>query len=132
MAVEMKDFAITISQVLDGYGTDVREAVAGAVEKTGKKALKVVRQKSPVKTGEYKKGWRVKKSRGGLSHDQAEVTIYNAKKGWLTSMLENGYQKSSGGRVEGIPHVRPAYEEAERTLPVLTAQAIEEAGNRGV
>lgn len=127
MAIEIKDFSIAISEALDEYGMDVREAVAKAVEATGKKALKVVRAKSPVKTGEYKKGWRLKRSRGGVFHDRAAVTIYNHTNGPFVHLLENGHQKVSGGRVEGIPHVRPAYQEAERTLPVLTAQAIEEA-----
>lgn len=134
MAVKISDFSATISEMLDGYSEDVREAVAGAVERTGKKALKTVKAKSPVSKrtgkGRYKKGWRMKTQRGGISHDQARVTIYNATDGPLVHLLEKGHQKVNSGRVAGIPHVQPAYEEAERVLPQLTAQAIEEAGRR--
>ena len=98
-----------------------------AVKKTGKKALKVVRKKAPVQSGEYKKNWRAKEVQGGVFGSQTSVIIHNKKDYRLVHLLENGHQKVSGGRVEGIPHVRPAYQEAERTLPVLTAQAIEEA-----
>ena len=70
----------------------------------------------------------MKKERRGVYHDYMDVTIYNATDGPLVHLLEKGHQKASGGRVEGIPHVRPAYEEAERLLPELTARAIEEAG----
>ncbi len=132
MAVEIRNFSLAVSEVLDDYREDVREAVAQAVEDAGKKALKTVRAKSPVHKGRwgghYKKGWKMKKERRGVYHDYMDVTIYNATDGPLVHLLEKGHQKASGGRVEGIPHVRPAYEEAERLLPELTARAIEEAG----
>ena len=134
MPINPNDFTAAISGILEDYAEDVQEAVAQAVEATGKKALKTVKAKSPVRKskggGRYKKGWRMKKERSGVFGTQARVTVYNATDGPLVHLLENGHQKSNGGRVEGIPHVRPAYEEAERLLPELTARAIEEAGNK--
>lgn len=130
--IKSNKFVAAISQVLDDYAVDVQKAVGSAVKKTGKKALKVVREKAPVQSGEYKKNWRATEIQGGVFGSQTSVVIHNKKDYRLVHLLENGHQKSNGGRVEGIPHVRPAYEEAERTLPELTAQAIEEAGNRGV
>lgn len=130
--VSHDDFAIAVAGILDDYAEDVQEAVAQAVEKTGKQALKTVKAKSPVRRGRgggrYKKGWRMKKERGGVFKTQARVTIYNATEGSFVHLFENGHQKVNGGRVEGVPHVRPAYEEADRLLPELTARAIEEAG----
>lgn len=134
MAVKIQDFSISVFQMLDGYREDVREAVGAAVEQAGKKALKIVRTKSPVgknkNGGRYKKGWRMKKEAGGIYRDQVNVTIYNIKDGPLVHLLEKGHQKVNGGRVEGIPHVQPAYDEAERLLPELVTRAIEEAGGR--
>lgn len=134
MAMRPNDFTAAVSGILDDYAEEVQEAVAQAVEETGKKALKTVKAKAPVRRGKgggrYKKGWRMKKQRGGVFGTQAHVTIYNATDGPLVHLLENGHQKSNGGRVEGIPHVRPAYEEADRLLSELTARAIEEAGKR--
>lgn len=134
MPIKPNDFSLTVSRLLDDYAEDVQEAVAQSVEETGKRALKTVKAKSPVREGRgggrYKKGWRMKKERSGVFRSQSAVTIYNATDGPLVHLLEKGHQKVNGGRVEGIPHVRPAYEEAERTLPELTARAIEEAGNR--
>ena len=83
MAVEIKDFAVAVADILDGYTEDVREAVADAVEQAGKKALKTVKAKSPKSKGRgggrYKKGWRMKKERRlGVYHDMARTTIYNA------------------------------------------------------
>lgn len=134
MATGVNDFTAAVSAILDDYAEEVQEAVAQAVEETGKKALKTVKAKSPVgkrkSAGRYKKGWRIKKERSGVFGTQAHITIYNATDGPLVHLLENGHQKVNGGRVEGIPHVRPAYEEADRLLPELTARAIEEAGER--
>lgn len=134
MSIRANDFSLALGQILEDYAEDVQEAVAQAVEETGKKALKTVKAKSPVRKGKgggrYKKGWRMKKERSGVFGKQAHATVYNATDGPLVHLLENGHQKSSGGRVEGIPHVRPAYEEAERLLPELTVQAIEEAGDK--
>ena len=118
MSIQIDEFSLAVSEILDGYAEDIQEAVAQAVEETGTKALKTVKAKSPVRKG--KGGGRYK----------AQVTVYNKTDGPLVHLLENGHQKAGGGRVEGIPHVRPAYEEAERLLPELTARAIEEAGER--
>lgn len=134
MSIKADDFSLAIGQILDDYAEDVQEAVTQSVEETGKRALKTVKAKSPVRKGKgggrYKKGWRMKKDRGGVFKTQSTSTIYNATDGPLVHLLEKGHQKVNGGRVEGIPHVRPAYEEAERLLPELTARAIEEAGNK--
>lgn len=134
MIVDAKSFSVTVAEILDDYGSDVREAVAEAVVQAGKETLKAVKAKSPVGKyrdgGRYKKGWRMKKERGGIYHDTMRVTVYNATDGPLVHLLENGHQKSNGGRVEGIPHVGPACDKADRILPRLTAQAIEEAMKR--
>lgn len=132
MAVKIDDFSLALSGILGDYEEQVQEAVAQAVEQTGKQALKTVKAKSPVRKGKgggrYKKGWRMKKERSGVFKTQSKVTVYNATDGPLIHLLEDGHQKAGGGRVEGIPHVKPAYEEAERLLPELTARAIGEAG----
>lgn len=134
MTTKINDFSLAVSGILEDYEEQVQEAVAQAVEQTGKKALKTVKAKSPARKrkggGRYKKGWRMKKVRSGVFKTQSAVTIYNATDGPLVHLLEKGHQKATGGRVEGIPHVQPAYEEAERLLPELTAKAIEEAGGR--
>lgn len=151
MSIKPNDFTTAVAGILEDYAEDVQEAVAQAVEETGKKARKTVKAKSPVRKGKgggrYKKGWQMKVERSGVFGTQAQVTIYNKTDGPLVHLLEyghqiarypdspggrarKGYQKVVGGRVEGIPHVRPAYEEAERLLPELTARAIEEAGGK--
>lgn len=134
MSIKSNEFSAAVGAILNDFEEDVQEAVAQAVEETGKQALKTVKARSPFrrgkKGGKYKKGWKMKKERSGVFKTQSRVTIYNAKRGWNTQLLENGHQKADGGRVEGIPHVRPAYEQAQQLLPELTAKAIEEANGQ--
>lgn len=131
--IKSNEFSTAVGQILDDYAEEVQEAVAKAVKETGKKAKKTVKAKSPVRRGKnggkYKKGWKMDEVRSGVFGTQSRVIIHNKDEYRLVHLLENGHQKVNGGRVEGIPHVRPAYEEAERLLPELTAQAIEEAGD---
>lgn len=131
--IKADDFSLRISELLDDYRAEVREGVAQAVEKAGNQALKTVKERSPVRKGQYggghKKGWRKKVQRGGVYGDVAAVTVYNATDGSLVHLLEHGHQKVDGGRVEGIPHVAPAVEAAERVLDTEVRAAIEEAAD---
>lgn len=117
-----------LSDVLEEYGDAVREGVADAVAKTGKQTLKTVKAKSPKKNGRYRKGWHMTKSKQSANRAKTAVTIHNTSGYQLTHLLENGHQKASGGRVEGIPHIRPAEKEAQKLLPELVERAVEEAG----
>jgi hypothetical protein len=119
---------IVLSKTLSDYGDAISAGVAAEVEKAGKVALKAVKDKSPKKTGAYRKGWKLKTEKQALNNDVASVTVYNKDRGYLTHLLENGYQKAGGGRVEAIPHIKPAEEEARQYLEEHIRQVVEEAG----
>ena len=51
MSIRPDDFTAAMSEILGDYAEDVQEAVAQAVEETGKRALKTVKAKSPVRKG---------------------------------------------------------------------------------
>lgn len=119
---------IVLSKTLSDYGDAISAGVAAEVEKAGKLALKTVRDKSPKKTGAYRKGWKLKREQQTLSEDTASATIYNKDRGYLTHLLENGHQKVGGGRVEARPHIKPAEEEAVASLEAGIRRVIEEAG----
>lgn len=119
---------IVLSKTLSDYGDAVSAGLAVEVGNAGKIALKSVRNGSPKKTGAYRKGWTLKTERQIINDDVASVTVYNKDRGYLTHLLENGYQKAGGGRVEAIPHIKPAEEEARRYLDEHIRWVIEEAG----
>lgn len=128
--IGMDQLGATVRSMLEDYREDVASAVSDAILETGKRALKTVREKSPKGRGDYAKGWRMAKSETGLLARQTSVTIYNAKLPGLAHLLEKGHQKAGGGRVEGIPHISIAEEEAIALLPKLAEQKIGEVTGR--
>lgn len=104
--VSVDNFASEISSILSEYTTEVEEGLEEAKKETSKEAVKHLKSfSSPKKTGDYLKGWSVK--RVGTA-----FVIHNRTHYQLTHLLENGHAKVNGGRVAGIPHIRPTEEEA--------------------
>ena len=106
--ISVDNIANAITQEVKKYTSDVSEAIEDEVNETSKKVRKDIKDNSPERTGEYKLGWRRKKSTAG---GKIEITIHNTKKPTLVHLLEFGHVKIGGGRVQEIPHMRPAYDE---------------------
>lgn len=122
------DLSDAVVDVLNGFADDVASAVTDAVMMTAEQTVKIVKEKSPKKTGKYRKGWKIKKVKGGYFDRVASATIHNKDEYRRTHLLEYGHQKADGGRVEGTPHIRTAEQAAIRLLPELIQREIEEAG----
>ena len=109
-----------INDILKDYENDVKKAAAPVIKKAAETAKAELRATSPEDTGEYKKGWRYKKSSDGMSY-----TIYNDAKPGLTHLLENGHASRNGGRVAAKPHIKPVEEKVKEALPDELKNAIE-------
>lgn len=99
-----KEFA----KILSDYKAEVEEGISIAGDKVAKKTVSNLRKNSPKRKkngGVYAKGWRVSTIKG-------KRIIHNKTKYQLTHLLENGHAKVNGGKVDGIPHIKPAEEEA--------------------
>ncbi|MGM9649723.1 MAG: HK97 gp10 family phage protein [Butyricicoccaceae bacterium] len=90
------------------YAEITDEVVREAVTSVAKEAKEIAQSGAPVRTGEYKRGFSVKKTTetGG----KLVLTVHNRRKPSLTHLLEKGHAKRGGGRVEGRPHIAPAEE----------------------
>ncbi|PEZ41727.1 hypothetical protein CN345_07515 [Bacillus thuringiensis] len=113
----MNDFAGELARELQRYANVVEEELLTAQEDVADIAVDKLRQNSPKKTGDYRKGWRKKKV------DKA-VVIHNTK-GQLTHLLENGHARADGGRVPEKVHIRPVEEYVIDQLPKRIEKAIE-------
>lgn len=107
----IRGFSVDIMKALNEYVDIEKEKLVEALDYAAKEGKKKVEQKSPKKTGDYAKGWKISKSDRGTP----KRTIYN-QNGWLPHLLENGHVKRGGGRVEGIPHIYPAEQYAIKVL----------------
>lgn len=109
MAIDLTE---QISGIFDDYSRDMKRKVNNSVDKVGKESVSKLKSSSPKKSGDYAKGWRLKRERGrnGIN----DVTIHNATDWHLTHLLENGHvirnAKGTYGRTNGIKHIAPVEE----------------------
>lgn len=108
-----------ILKQLQYYATDVKEKVEAAQKETAKELVKDLKQDSPKKTGDYAKGWRIKRT-------AKKLIVHNATNYQLTHLLEYGHPKKNGGRVAAQVHIRPNEERAVRDYIDKIERAIEE------
>jgi len=97
-----------IARELTGYTEEIDESIDIAAEWAADELVSILRSTSPESkklTGKkYKKGWVKKKLKYAY-------VIHNKNKPQLTHLLEFGHATRNGGRVEGIPHIKPAEEQ---------------------
>ena len=88
-----------IANQLGIYARETKEKIDERSLIIAKKAIKMLEEKSPKKTGEYSKSWKIKQDKG-------KTIIFN-KQGSLTHLLEHGHAKRGGGRVREFVHIKP-------------------------
>lgn len=103
-----------IAKLMEEYASEVAADTKAEAKEVAKEAVKELKQTSPEgpgsRKGHYKDGWASKvESENAVS---IGIRIYNKKKPGLTHLLEKGHAKRGGGRVEGIPHIGPAEQNA--------------------
>jgi hypothetical protein len=99
-----------IQRYLAQYANGVRNEIEVASKEEAQALAKELKRTSPKSSGDYRKGWRMKKARGrGVKY-----IVHNATNYQLTHLLEHGHAKRGGGRVESKIHIAPAEEKAVR------------------
>jgi hypothetical protein len=108
--ISIDSLAAEISSLMEEYAADVNTDMKAEAREIAKETVKELKQTSPEgmgsKKGHYKDGWTHKVS--AEKTNSLDIVIYNKKKPGLTHLLEKGYAKHGGGRVEGKPHIGPA------------------------
>lgn len=99
-----------LASVVDGavcaHMAVAKEATEEDIQATADSVVKDLKATSPVKTGEYAKGWT-----NDMHHDAAGSPynrIHNAKKPGLTFLLEHGHDGPHPAKAK--PHIEAAYE----------------------
>ena len=124
-SIKIPDFQAEIQKILCNYGDNLTEQTKKAVTKVAEIAKKEIQAGSPVRTGKYRSGWKVKTD--AASRLRTETVIYNRSKAQLTHLLEKGHALRQGGRAPAYPHIRPAEEHAIKNIE----EAMEQIAKNG-
>jgi hypothetical protein len=114
-----------IEKELKMYTEAVQKAIGQEAKDTAQRTLTRVKDAAPVKTGKYKKGFRVKDESTLFS---ALFIVHNATHPWLVHLLENGHSLRTGGRTRSFPHVKPAEKTGIEELEAAIIKIIERGG----
>ncbi len=122
--VSVDDMAKVLASELQEYCQDVTDGVKADVKTVAKEAVKELKATSPVdkrkttRRGRYAKGWGDSVVFEG--DFDIRVEVHNKTDYQLAHLLEFGHEVVVGGKVvghyDGIPHIRPAEENAEDKL----------------
>lgn len=94
----MQDLTRQITNALQQYTDEVNAEIERIQNEKSKEAVKELKKKSPDRTGEYARGWRRKKMKGGY-------VIHNPSRYQLTHLLEKGHKGRDGSSVRAIKHI---------------------------
>lgn len=110
MAIKIDGLAKAVTDGLAEYAGAVAEDIKAAAAATADSCVKEIKSTSPKLTGRYRKGWKKKKAFENST--SVRYTVHNATDYQLTHLLEKGHAKRNGGRVEAIPHIADAEQNA--------------------
>lgn len=121
------DIGTAIMKELGTYSNDLVERINVSSKKCANKLKREIQENSPEKTGDYKKGWRVRQVY--KSHTLSQYVVHNATDYQLTHLLEFGHAVKGGTeRVKPIPHIAPAEEKVVGEFMNEVEKAVKEAG----
>lgn len=117
--VSVDDLADAIIDELFAFDAEVFDRLRENIMDVAEITRKQIQTDSPKLTGDYGKGWKVKKAYE--SKTDIRVTVCNPKEYPLTHLLEKGHVVvNAKGQVIGTapayPHIEPAEKKAEELL----------------
>ena len=123
--ISIDNLAKEITKAVQRYTEDIEDAIELKVDEVADEMLKDVRRNSPIQTGRYRRGFRkTARDFGG----KTTRIVWNKSEPTLVHLLEFGHAKVNGGRVNGKPHLRPAYDKNSIKLQNDIKRIIENGG----
>lgn len=107
-----------IVRELSKYTNNLADGIKQDAREVSKDLIKNLKRDSPKNTTEYSTGWRAKVEID--TRDEITVRVHNAKKPWITHLLEKGHAQRGGGRTPAKVHIasneKLAIEEFEKRV----------------
>lgn len=116
---------LEIADILDEYSNDIQEAITERAIKVAKQGADDLKANSPKRTGDYKKGWRVKTTKG---KGFVSCIIHNATDYQLTHLLEKPHLKRNGGLTTPKVHIAPVEEKSIKQYEQEVINVVENGG----
>ena len=120
-----KDSILDINDILDEYSYDIQDALKEEAKKVAKDGANELKKTSPKKTGDYRKGWRVKDESG---RRYAKFWIHNSTNYQLTHLLEKPHATRNGGTTKPKVHIKPVEEKCIKKYEANVIKIIERGG----
>lgn len=121
------DIGAAIMKELESYSNEVAEKINVSAKKSANKLKREIQENSPEKTGDYKKGWKVKQVY--KSQALSKYVVYNSTNYQITHLLEFGHAIKGGTqRVKAIVHIAPAEEKIVGEFLQDVEKTVQEAG----
>lgn len=98
------DSILDVKEILNEYSNDIQEAITNEAQNVAKKGVAELKNTSPKRTGKYRKGWRVKTTKG---KGKVECIIYNGTAWQLTHLLEKPHALRNGRTSRPQVHIAP-------------------------
>lgn len=121
---------VQMDRILDEYSNRVQNVTNVAIARVSRECVRKLRNTSPRKTGDYAKGWQVKKMTPKNGGKIAEVIVWNKTDYQLTHLLENKHEivnRDHSGNIQSygetsvghgqVIHIKPVEEWANEELP---------------
>lgn len=112
--VQIDELADAIMEGLNDYYEEVNDGVKKEIQSAAEYCRDEIKAKAPVLTGDYKKGWKIRKQYESTT--TLRLAVHNQTEYRLAHLLEHGHAKRGGGRVSGKPHIAPAVKKTEKKL----------------
>ena len=116
---------LDIKEILNEYSTDIQDAITEEAQIIAKQGADTLKHTSPKRTGKYRKGWRVKTTKG---KGYVESIIYNATSYQLTHLLEKPHALRNGGSSIPQVHIAPVEQKCIKDYEYEVEQIIKNGG----
>lgn len=95
---------LDVKEILNDYSDDIQSAITEEAQIIAKKGVAELKNKSPKRTGKYRKGWRVNTTKG---RGFVECIVHNATDYQLTHLLEKPHLLRNGRLSKPQVHIAP-------------------------
>ena len=116
--------SIQMREILDEFSDKVNEVLEKSADTVSREAVDRLHNTSPRKSGDYARGWTVKKE------SAKEVIVHNSDHYQLTHLLENGHvirnKKGTYGRAPAHKHIKPVETWANKEFQRVIEEGIEQ------